>query len=121
MSEVAYYDETTNIFPSEWTLEFREPEYGAFLILLGDLHSDRTSGIVRDILDARRSKAFQAWLVESLWHRKVYSKWRYYANRFRGLDRSAYAQKTAMDLGITAKQVWESIRFIEDHGIPEAA
>lgn len=121
--EVQLFDETTQdtgrVYRSDWygLDEKRLVEYFAAQLLAHDY----SSGIVWMIVEQRARRNYQWTLAEIEYHRRIFSKWRYFATVYREKSPAAHVQAAAETLGVTNEEVVASILWIEAHGIPEAA
>lgn len=108
---VPIYDETTEISKDQWTLEFREPEFCAFQLVLHDYQSSLTWTIVES--------RTQRYLAEIEFHRRLYTTWKRLITIYPEKSFDAHYKATAIRWNTTPEQVKTSIYWIATRGIPE--
>ena len=112
-SVTEFYDETTRVRRDDWTDVSREPEYVAFQIILHDVHSS----IGWQVIEARQSREKQAWEAERARLLHLYSTWRYYVSRFRGMSDKSYIEAAARKCSVAANEVRRALVLVDAHGL----
>lgn len=121
---VQLFDETTmdtqRVYRSDWygLDEMRIVEWQAAQLV----DHDYQSAIVWIIVEERMSSERRAWEAERERLLHIYSQWRYFVNRFKGMATKAYIEATAKACSVAVGEVKRALMLVEAHGLmPEVA